>query len=187
MRSPKPGPRASGGNLAARRHWASSFAQFVKTKKEAKYLTFAQKGLQHMKDAIRDIDDKTIIDAFQEAWRKSMARIYGEAKRDSINGDRRVEVEREAYPQFDPEIEDGRLARWLVPAGLRRRISRGLVIDIPAERRANPPVPVRTSQRRAPAKSAAVRSRQLRQVREAGAHGRRAYPHTIKLTIGDEP
>jgi len=67
----------------------------VKTKKETKYLAFAQKGLQHMKEAIRDVDDKTIIDAFHEAWRKSMARIYGDAKRDRLNGDRRVEVERE--------------------------------------------------------------------------------------------
>jgi CRISPR-associated protein Cas8a1/Csx13 len=88
-------PELVAANLTGGRHWASSFAVLVKTKKEAKYLGSARKGLQHMKEAIRDVDDKTIIEAFQEAWRKSMAKIYGDAKRDGANGDRRVEVERE--------------------------------------------------------------------------------------------
>jgi CRISPR-associated protein Cas8a1/Csx13 len=90
-----PVPELVAANLAAQRHWASSFSQLMKTKKEAKYLAFAQKGLQQMKEAIRDVDDKTIIDAFYEAWRKSMARIYRDAKRDSADGERRIEVERE--------------------------------------------------------------------------------------------
>jgi len=90
-----PIPELVAANLTAGRHWASSFALLLKTKKETKYLGFAWKGLLHMKEAIRDVDDKTIIDAFQEAWRRSMATIYGDAKRDGANGDRRVEVERE--------------------------------------------------------------------------------------------
>lgn len=88
-----PVPELVAANLAARRHWAAHFRELVRKKKDFKYMRFAQKGLHHMKEAIKDEDDRAVIDLFHGAWRQKMGELGDRARGEGLVFDRLVEVE----------------------------------------------------------------------------------------------
>lgn len=90
-----PVPELVAANLAAGRHWAAHFYELIKEKKDFRRMNLAQRGLNHMKEAINDRDDQAIIRAFHEAWNRKMGEIGKRARRDGLDFGRLVEVERE--------------------------------------------------------------------------------------------
>ncbi|MCP9495686.1 MAG: type I-MYXAN CRISPR-associated Cas8a1/Cmx1 [Pyrinomonadaceae bacterium MAG19_C2-C3] len=90
-----PVPELIAANLAAERHWCANFKSLVSEKKDFGYMRYAQGGLNKMKDAVKDADDKAIIRAFQDAWKMTMRGLYERANRDGLFVDRLLEVERE--------------------------------------------------------------------------------------------
>jgi len=90
-----PVPELVAANLAAERHWCAHFKSLVREKKDFERMRYAQGGLKAMKEAIKNADDQAIIRAFQEAWRLTMGALGERARRDGLNFERLVEVERE--------------------------------------------------------------------------------------------
>ncbi|HEX8494403.1 MAG TPA: type I-MYXAN CRISPR-associated Cas8a1/Cmx1 [Pyrinomonadaceae bacterium] len=90
-----PIPELIAANLAAERHWCAHFKSLVSDKKDFDRMRFMQGGLKRMKEAVKDADDQAIIRAFQEAWRLTMGALGERARRDGLNFERLVEVERE--------------------------------------------------------------------------------------------
>lgn len=90
-----PIPELVAANLAAGMHWAANFRELVKEKKDLKSLSLAKRGLNHMKEAINDLNDQAIIRAFHEAWRRRMGELGERAGREGVVFERLVEVERE--------------------------------------------------------------------------------------------
>ena len=90
-----PVPELVGANLAAGRHWASHFRTLVERKQDFNNMLFAQKGLNQMKQVIKDEDDQAIIAMFQDAWRRAQGGLGERARRDGADFGRLVEVERE--------------------------------------------------------------------------------------------
>jgi CRISPR-associated protein Cas8a1/Csx13 len=90
-----PVPELLAANLAAGRHWAAHFRELVKEKKDFERMSWAKRGLIHMKDAITDQNDQSIIRAFHEAWNRKMGELGERARRDGLDFGRLVEVERE--------------------------------------------------------------------------------------------
>lgn len=90
-----PVPELVAANLAAERHWCANFKSLVSDKKDFDRMRFTQGGLKRMKEAVKDADDQAIIRAFQEAWRLTMGALGERARRDGLNFERLVEVERE--------------------------------------------------------------------------------------------
>jgi CRISPR-associated protein Cas8a1/Csx13 len=90
-----PVPELVAANLASERHWCSYFKDLVKEKKDFERMLYSQRGLNMMKEKIKDIDDQTIIRAFHEAWRLTMRSLYERATRDGLDPNRLLEVERE--------------------------------------------------------------------------------------------
>lgn len=90
-----PVPELIAANLAAGRHWCAHFKALVSEKQEFQSISYAKGGLKAMKEAIRDADDQSLIRAFHEAWRRTMRNIYERARRDGLNEERLLEVERE--------------------------------------------------------------------------------------------
>jgi CRISPR-associated protein Cas8a1/Csx13 len=88
-------PELVAANLAADRHWAADFRSLVSEKKDFHNMRFAQRGLQHMQEAIKDDDDRAVIEMFQSAWRQTMGGLGERARRDGLAFDRLIEVERE--------------------------------------------------------------------------------------------
>jgi CRISPR-associated protein Cas8a1/Csx13 len=88
-------PELVAANLAAGRHWAQSFRTLLETKKDFNHMLFAQKGLCQMQKVIKDEDDQTIIEMFQEAWRRAMAELGARSRRDGLDFYHLIEVERE--------------------------------------------------------------------------------------------
>jgi CRISPR-associated protein Cas8a1/Csx13 len=90
-----PLPELVAANLASGFHWARRFRELVSEKKDFSNMRFAQKGLHKMKEAIKDEDDRVVIDMFHAAWRNAMRELGDRAKRDGLQFERLVEVERE--------------------------------------------------------------------------------------------
>lgn len=90
-----PVPELVAANLAAERHWCANFKTLVSDKQDFKSMSYAKGGLHAMKNAIHDADDQAIIRAFHEAWRRTMRNIFERARRDGLDGERLLEVERE--------------------------------------------------------------------------------------------
>lgn len=90
-----PIPELIAANLAAERHWCVDFKSLVSDKEDFKRMRYAQGGLSKMKDAVKDADDKAVIRAFQDAWRLTMSELYKRARRDGLDENRLLEVERE--------------------------------------------------------------------------------------------
>lgn len=90
-----PVPELVAANLAAERHWCAHFKSLVSDKKDFDRMRFMQGGLKRMKEAVKDTDDQAIIRAFQEAWRLTMGAFGERARRDGLNFERLIEVERE--------------------------------------------------------------------------------------------
>jgi CRISPR-associated protein Cas8a1/Csx13 len=90
-----PVPELVAANLVAERHWAAHFRELVSEKRDFTNMRFAQKGLHHMKEAIKNEEDQAVIDMFQEAWRRTMGALGERARRDGLNFKRLLEVEQE--------------------------------------------------------------------------------------------
>lgn len=90
-----PVPELIAANIANDRHWSSNFKALVSDKKEFERMRYSQGGLRAMKEAIKDADDQVIIRTFHEAWRLTMGALGERARRDGLDFQRLVEVERE--------------------------------------------------------------------------------------------
>ncbi|CAN99346.1 hypothetical protein predicted by Glimmer/Critica [Sorangium cellulosum So ce56] len=90
-----PIPELIAANLAAGRHWAAHFRELVSESKDFSRMRFARKGLQAMKEVIKDGVDQAVINMFHEAWRKTMGALGERARRDGLHFERLVEVEQE--------------------------------------------------------------------------------------------
>ncbi|AUX38431.1 MULTISPECIES: type I-MYXAN CRISPR-associated Cas8a1/Cmx1 [Sorangium] len=90
-----PVPELVAANLAAGRHWAADFRALVSESKDFSRMRFARKGLQKMKEAIKDGVDQAVIGMFHEAWRRKMGVFKDRELREGASFKRQVEVERE--------------------------------------------------------------------------------------------
>lgn len=90
-----PVPELVAANLAAERHWCANFKSLVSDKKDFQRMSYSIGGLRAMKEAIKHADDQAIIRAFHEAWKRTMAALGDRARRDGLDFNRLVEVERE--------------------------------------------------------------------------------------------
>ena len=82
-----PIPELVAANLAAQRHWAAHFRDLVAEKRDFTNMRFAQKGLQQMKQVIKDEDDLAVIDMFQGAWRQKMGEFGDRSRREGVSFD----------------------------------------------------------------------------------------------------
>lgn len=90
-----PLPELIAANLASGDHWASHFREVVANQKDFNALSYLQKGLQRMRDAIEDPTDNLVITAFHEAWRFTMRGIIDDSRHVGASPWRRIEVRRE--------------------------------------------------------------------------------------------
>lgn len=90
-----PIPELVAANLAAERHWAFGFKTLVSERKDFKRMNFSRGGLQKMKEAIKDEEDKIIIDVFHDAWRRIRGAMRSRANRDGLDYLRLLEVRKE--------------------------------------------------------------------------------------------
>lgn len=90
-----PVPELIAANLANERHWCFNFKALVSDKKEFERMNYSRGGLKAMKEAIKDTDDQVIIRSFHEAWRLTMGALGERSRRDGLDFQRLVEVERE--------------------------------------------------------------------------------------------
>lgn len=90
-----PVPELVARNLAEERHWCADFRSLVANKKDFQRMLFAKGGLNAMKDSIKDVNDRTVIQAFQEAWKYKMGALGKRARDENLDFTRLVEVERE--------------------------------------------------------------------------------------------
>lgn len=90
-----PVPALIATNLAREHHWARGFAALSAEQRQFRHLSFRQRGLSKMKEAIRDEDDRVVVEVFHEAWRGRMHQLYERAKREKANAKIMIEGERE--------------------------------------------------------------------------------------------
>ena len=90
-----PVPELIAANLANERHWCSNFRYLVSDKKDFQRMQFSRGGLNQMVKAIKDEDDKAIIQAFHKAWGMTMGEIGERARENNLDFSRLVEVRRE--------------------------------------------------------------------------------------------
>jgi CRISPR-associated protein Cas8a1/Csx13 len=90
-----PVPELVAANLAVGRHWCGYFTTLVSKKRDFSRMLFERKGLAAMRQAVKDADDRAIIQAFQDAWNMMMGALGERARRDKLDFGRLVEVERE--------------------------------------------------------------------------------------------
>lgn len=88
-------PELVAANLAAERHWCSQFRVLLQTKDDFTRMSFAREGLTKMKEAVKDLDDRAIIQAFHKAWEMTMGQLGERAHEQSLDFSRLVEVRRE--------------------------------------------------------------------------------------------
>src|SRR5262249_90364 len=77
-----PVPELIAANLAAERHWCSGFQALVGDSKGFRQILYAKGGLRAMKEAVKNIDDQIVIDAFHDAWRRTMGALGERARRE---------------------------------------------------------------------------------------------------------
>ncbi|HJV47154.1 MAG TPA: type I-MYXAN CRISPR-associated Cas8a1/Cmx1 [Bacillota bacterium] len=88
-------PSLTASNLVTGSHWARGFAHVVKEQKEFKQLLYMKEGFVKMNSAINLEEERALIDAFHEAWERTMAQLGDRARRDGLDFKRLVEVEQE--------------------------------------------------------------------------------------------
>lgn len=88
-------PELVAANLAAERHWCFGFKTLVSEKKDFERMNFLRGGLQKMKKAIENPEDRLIIQAFHEAWNNTMGELGERARKGEFIFDIKVENERE--------------------------------------------------------------------------------------------
>jgi|GEM_PF-862714 len=76
-----PIPELVAANLASERHWCFGFKLLVKEKDDfQKVLKFMRRGLQAMKEAVKNVEDCAVINVLQEAWKFTMRNLYARAE-----------------------------------------------------------------------------------------------------------
>lgn len=90
-----PIPELVAANLGAERHWAFGFKTLVSEKKDFERMFYSRGGLQKMKDAVRDPDDKVIVSVFHEAWRNTMGDLGERARKGEFIFDVKLANEQE--------------------------------------------------------------------------------------------
>lgn len=90
-----PLPELIAANFASGRRWSARFRDLVSTKKDFGNLGDLHGGLVKMNAAIRSETDHLIIDAFHDAWKRTMAGIYDDAREAGSDAQRKIEVVRE--------------------------------------------------------------------------------------------
>ena len=90
-----PVPELIAANLAGGEHWCAHFHELVAEKRDFSSLLYRKEGLRAMRDAIRDREDRLVIERFQKAWEMTMAAIGERAREKGLVFSRLVEVERE--------------------------------------------------------------------------------------------
>ncbi|WP_437589943.1 type I-MYXAN CRISPR-associated Cas8a1/Cmx1 [Sorangium sp. So ce1000] len=90
-----PIPELVAANLAAGRHWAAHFRELVSESKDFSRMRFARKGLQAMKEVIKDGVDQAVIDLFHEAWHRKMGALGERARSEGAPFEWAVEREQE--------------------------------------------------------------------------------------------
>ena len=91
-----PVPALIAANLTtANRHWCSGFIDLVKEQKEFKNMMYEKGGFQKMKEAIKNNEDRLIIEAIHEAWYRTLGQMGERAKQEGADFFRLVEVEQE--------------------------------------------------------------------------------------------
>jgi CRISPR-associated protein Cas8a1/Csx13 len=90
-----PVPELVAANLAAGRHWCAHFIELVKDKESFGYMKFNYGGLRKMRAAIKDEDDKAVLDAFHKAWHQTLGAMNHRARENNLNSKRLKEVEQE--------------------------------------------------------------------------------------------
>lgn len=88
-------PELIATNLAKGIHWCSNFKSLMDNQNAAKRLSFMREGFIAMKSAIKNQEDRAIIDAFHDAWRRTLGTIGERASRDHFDPERLMEVEKE--------------------------------------------------------------------------------------------
>ncbi|CAM3466040.1 type I-MYXAN CRISPR-associated Cas8a1/Cmx1 [Brevibacillus invocatus] len=88
-------PALVASNLASERHWCAGLLDLVKEQKDFRKLLPLKGGFQAMKEAIRNKQDRIIIEAFHEAWRRTMGQMGERARREGLDFTRQLEVEQE--------------------------------------------------------------------------------------------
>ncbi len=90
-----PVPELIAANLAGGEHWCAHFHELVAEKRDFSSLLYRKEGLRAMRDAIRDKEDRLVIERFQKAWEMTMAALGERAREKGLVFSRLVEVERE--------------------------------------------------------------------------------------------
>lgn len=91
-----PIPELVAANLAADRHWCFDFKTLVSEKKDfERMFKYSIGGLRKMKDEIKDLDDKVIIEVFQDAWNNIMGDFGERARKREFIFNVKVENEQE--------------------------------------------------------------------------------------------
>lgn len=92
-----PVPELIAANLVNERHWCSNFVSLVSKKEDFKQMMYSTttKGLQKMKEEIKNKSDQIIIDALHEAWERTMGGLEERAKQRHSDLNRDLEVRRE--------------------------------------------------------------------------------------------
>jgi CRISPR-associated protein Cas8a1/Csx13 len=90
-----PVPSLVATNLAREHHWARGFAALSAEQRQFRHLSSRQRGLSKMKEAIRDEDDRVVVEVFYEAWRKRRGQLRDRAKREAANAEHMIDSERE--------------------------------------------------------------------------------------------
>lgn len=86
-----PIPELVAANLAADRHWCFGFKTLISEKEDFKRMFYSIGGLRKMKDEIKDLDDRAVIDVFHEAWKFTMKNLYNRAE--SRNSDESTDLD----------------------------------------------------------------------------------------------
>jgi len=90
-----PIPELVAANLAADRHWCFGFKTLVSEKKDYERMFYSIGGLRKMKDEIKDLDDRAVIEAFHEAWKFTMRNLYDRAESRNSNESTDLDSRRE--------------------------------------------------------------------------------------------
>jgi CRISPR-associated protein Cas8a1/Csx13 len=91
-----PVPELIAANLAGQRHWCARFKNLIETRSEFKAMLFDMRGgLRDMSRAVKDEEDKAIIEVFQEAWNRTMGQMGGRAGRQGSSLERSFDTRAE--------------------------------------------------------------------------------------------
>jgi CRISPR-associated protein Cas8a1/Csx13 len=91
-----PVPELVAANLTAQRHWCARFRNLIETKPEFKSMLFDMRGgMRDMSKAVKNEEDKAIIEVFQEAWNRTMGQMSGRANREGASSERSFETRAE--------------------------------------------------------------------------------------------